>query len=216
MRYNAGVMPGPRVSSVEFVDPVSSVAPESGDLRVTVRIEGGKDSTFRAATFDGPGRWMAADRAGHWFSEPVLYLRRIDETSIGAAVDSMASQLGGYWLRYYRAAPGSPSACGVATASVDRVNDGCGVVEVVLKDGREFSILAATPTWWRSEMQRRKASFYFGPLVLFLQNIDSAHAKRAAKHMAARDELLFCRYDTPRKILPEILDAFFSVGGASF
>jgi hypothetical protein len=30
------------------------------------------------------------------------------------------------------------------------------------------------------------------------------------KRMAETDEQLFCRYDTPRKTLPEVLDAFQS------
>jgi hypothetical protein len=82
------------------------------------------------------------------------------------------------------------------------------VVEAVLKDGREFSMLAATPRWWREELTRRKAPWYFGPLALFLKKLDGAHAKRAAQAMAEKDEQLFCRYDTPRRTLPEVLDQF--------
>ncbi len=210
MRYNDGVMPGPRVSSIEHLGTLSGINPESGEVRLRVRLEGGKESTFRAATFDRPAAWIAASRAGHSFSEPVLYVSRLDEGRIRTAVEAMACDLGGYWLRYYREAPGVPSTCGLGTGSVDRVEDGCGVVEVVLKDGREFSILACTPVWWSREMERRQAAFYFGPMVLFLEKIDAAHAKHAAKEMAAVDELLFCRYDTPRKTLPEVLDVFFA------
>src|SRR3569832_2221884 len=82
-------------------------------------------------------------------------------------------------------------------AAVDRVEGGCGVVEAVLKDGREFSILSAPPAWWRAELEKRGLDFYFGPMVLFVDKLDAAHAKKASKLMAETDEQLFCRYDTP-------------------
>jgi len=201
-------MPAPRVEYVDFLDSLERVDPASGEARVRVGLEGGKESSFRAATFERPEAWMKEAKLDHWFAEPVLYVKRIEEALIRKAVDAMAAELGGYWLRYYRAAPGAPSKIGLGAASVDQVADGCGVVETVLKDGREFSILSATPQWWKAELERRGLPYYFGPMVLFVKKLDAAHAKRAAKRMAETDELLFCRYDTPRKTLPEILDAF--------
>jgi hypothetical protein len=197
-----------RVAFVDFLDPLARVDPDSGEARVRVGLEGGRESVFLVATFDRPGVWMKAEKKSHWFAEPVLYVRRLDAASVATAVDAMAADLGGYWLRYYRAGPGAPSKSGLGTAGVDRMEGSCGVVEAVLKDGREFSILAATPAWWREETARRGLAFYFGPMVLFIGKFDPAHAKRAAKTMAETDELLFCRYDTPRRTLPEILDAF--------
>ena len=85
------------------------------------------------------------------------------------------------------------------------------MAEAVLKDGREFSILSCTPHWWKAELEKRGLAYYFGPMVLFMKKIDAPHAKRAVRRMADVDELLFCRYDTPRKTLPEILDAFQAV-----
>jgi hypothetical protein len=201
-------MTAPRVAFVDFLDSLDRVDPASGEARVRVGIEGGRESAFLCATYDRPEVWMKERKLDHSFAEPVLYVRRLDEATVRAAVDAMAADLGGYWLRYYRAAPREPSKIGVGKASVDRVAGGCGVVEAVLKDGREFSILAATPAWWRAELERRKLPFYFGPMVLFVNKIDAAHAKRASKRMAETDEQLFCRYDTPRKTLPEVLDAF--------
>jgi hypothetical protein len=198
----------PRIAFVDFLDSLDRVDPASGEARVRVGLEGGRESTFLAATYDRPELWMRERKLDHSFAEPVLYVRRLDEATVRAAVNAMAADLGGYWLRYYRAAPGAASKIGVGKASVDRVEKGCGVVEAVLNDGREFSILAATPTWWREELERRKFRFYFGPMVLFVTKIDVAHAKRASKRMAETDEQLFCRYDTPRKTLPEVLDAF--------
>lgn len=201
-------MPEPRVAFVDFLDALERLDPGSGEARVRVGLEGGRESSFLTATFDRPEAWMRSGKSGHWFAEPVLYVRRLDEATVRAAVNAMAADLGGYWLRYYRAAPRQPSRIGVGTAAVDRVEDGCGVVEAVLKDGREFSILSATPSWWRAELERRGLPFYFGPMVLFVAKLDVAHAKRASALMAETDEQLFCRYDTPRKTLPQVLDAF--------
>lgn len=201
-------MAAPRVNFVDFLDPLERTDPASGQARVRVGLEGGRESLFLAATFDRPEAWMKERTLDHWFDEPVLYVRRLDTPTVRAAVEAMAAELGGYWLRYYRAAPGAPSSIGVGKAWTDLVKGGCGVVETILKDGREFSILAATPSWWRTELSRRSLPFYYGPMVLFVKKLDAAHAKRAATRMAAVDEQLFCRYDTPRKTLPEILDAF--------
>lgn len=200
-------MSAPRVLSVAFTPPAD---PASGEARVSVDLEGGKQSSFTAATFDRPEAWVKAEKGGFWLGEPVLFVARLDEATVKSAVDAMAGHLGGYWLRYYRALPGQPSKVGLGHAAIDRAQAGCAVVEAVLKDGREFSMLAATPRWWREELQRRRAPFYFGPLALFLEKLDHAHAKRAAQAMAAKDEQLFCRYDTPRRTLPEVLDDYLA------
>ena len=207
-------MPLPKVAFVDFLDTLERANPESGEVRVRVGLEGGRESNFLAATFDRPAAWMKEEKRSHWFAEPVLYVRRLDEATVRAAVSAMSVDLGGYWLRYYRTAPGQPSKIGVGMAAVDRVEGGCGVVEAMLKDGREFSILSATPAWWRAELEKRGLDYYFGPMVLFVNKLDAAHAKRASKLMAETDEQLFCRYDTPRKTLPEVLDAFSVLHGA--
>lgn len=208
-------MPGPQVAFVDFLDALERVDPSSGEARVRVGLDGGRESSFLVATYDRPAAWMKEEKRGHWFAEPVLYVRRLDEKTVRAAVAAMAVDLGGYWLRYYRAAPGQPSKIGVGTAAVDRVEGGCGVVEAVLKDGREFSILSATPKWWRAELEKRGLEYYFGPMVLFVDKIDAAHAKKASKLMAETDEQLFCRYDTPRKTLPQVLDEFSGLHGSA-
>ena len=83
-----------------------------------------------------------------------------------------------------------------------------GVIEVYLKDGRQFTLLAATPSWFKGEMQRLGLKFYFGPAVLFLKELNVVSARKAAKDMMAVDEQLLVRYDTPRRTLPDILSAF--------
>jgi len=205
-------MPELRVASIEFLDPLPA-AGASGQARVRVKLEAGRECVFLAATYDRPAAWTKSQKGGFWFSEPVLFARTLDEATVRAAVAAMAAELGGFWLRYYRASPGAPSKIGVGTAFIDRAENGHAVAEAVLKDGREFSMLAATPDWWKAELERRGLKFYFGPLVLFLAKLDAAHVRAAAKAMAAADEQLFCRYDTPRKVLPEILDAFVAARG---
>ncbi|MEK7233552.1 MAG: hypothetical protein AAB268_07035 [Elusimicrobiota bacterium] len=83
-----------------------------------------------------------------------------------------------------------------------------GVVEVYLKDGRQFTLLAATPFWFKGELQRLGLKFYYGPAVLFLKKLNLAAARKAAKDMLTEDEQLLVRYDTPRRTLPDILAAF--------
>jgi hypothetical protein len=199
-------MPAPKIVSVDLLEAPAN--PESGETRVRVSLDDGREPTFIAATFDRPGAWTKARKGGFSFSDPVLHVRRLDAASVRAAVDAMAAELGGFWLRYYRAAPGAPTRAGLGTARLDRAEKGAAVVEAVLKDGREFSMLAAEPVWWREELSRRGLAYYFGPQVLFLAKLDAAHARAAARAMAEADDQLFCRYDTPRKTLPEVLDAF--------
>lgn len=83
-----------------------------------------------------------------------------------------------------------------------------GVIEVYLKDGRQFTLLAATPSWFKERMGVLGLKFYYGPAVLFLKKLDAAAARKAAKDMMEEDEQLLVRYDTPRRTLTEILSAF--------
>ncbi len=89
-----------------------------------------------------------------------------------------------------------------------RPEHACGVIEVYLKDGRQFTLLAATPSWFKDELTRLKLKFYYGPAVLFLKKMDLVAARKAAKEMMAENEQLLVRYDTPRRTLPDILAAF--------
>lgn len=89
-----------------------------------------------------------------------------------------------------------------------RADHACGVIEVYLKDGRQFTLLAATPSWFKEELVRLGLKFYYGPAVLFLHKLDLAAARKAAKDMLAENEQLLVRYDTPRRTLPDILAAF--------
>ena len=89
-----------------------------------------------------------------------------------------------------------------------RPEHACGVIEVYLKDSRQFTLLAATPSWFKAELGRLGLRYYYGPAVLFLKSIDIASARKAAQAMQAQDGQLLIRYDTPRRTLPEVLAAF--------
>lgn len=108
----------------------------------------------------------------------------------------------------------TPSASAVGHIELTHLSDSarpehaCGVIEVYLKDGRQFTLLAATPSWFKDELRRLGLKFYYGPAVLFLKKLDLAAARKAAKDMLAENEQLLVRYDTPRRTLPDILAAF--------
>lgn len=107
-------------------------------------------------------------------------------------------------------APGSPVGHVELNHATDpaRPEHCAGVIEVYLKDGRQFTLLAATPSWFKEALAKLGLKFYYGPAVLFLKKVDLASAKTAAKDMMAEDEQLLVRYDTPRRTLPDILEAF--------
>jgi hypothetical protein len=91
-------MPAPIVASIDFAPPEDV---SSGDCELTVAFEGGGGSTFKAATFDRAEAWMAGAKSKAWWSEPVLFVEKLDPETVRAAVDAMAAEMGGYWLRYY-------------------------------------------------------------------------------------------------------------------
>ncbi len=206
-------MPAPKVASVDFAPPADV---SSGDCELPVAFEGGGGSTFKVATFDRAEAWMASAKSKAWWSEPVLFVASLDRKTVRAAVDAMAIEMGGYWLRYYdhRRTPVTPASSAVGHIELVHRSDptrpahSSGVIEVYLKDGRQFTVLAATPSWFKGELRRLGLPFYYGPAVLFLKKMDPASARKAAKEMLAEDEQLLVRYDTPRRTLLEVLSAF--------
>ena len=94
-------MAAPRVASIEFFGAPSSLDPESGECRVQIDLEDGRFSTFIAATFDRAEAWLKEKKASARWSTPVLYVERLDRETVRAAVERMAADKGGYWLRYY-------------------------------------------------------------------------------------------------------------------
>lgn len=194
-------MPPARVRSIGLAAPSAGPEEGSGEAEAVVSLEDGRGSRFAVATPDRPGRWMADAGADFVFRPPVLYVARFDPDSIREAVDRMAADLGGYWLRYYNAVsapPAKPAAPALCSA----------VVEAILKDGREFSIQTATPDWFTQALRSLGLRFYYGSQILFVRKATAAAARRAAAKMAEAGERWLCLYDTPRTTLPKILEAF--------
>lgn len=94
-------MPAPRIESIEFFGEPGSLDPASGECRLRVGLEGGRFSTFLAATFDRADSWLKEEKAGFRWSSPVLFVERLDKDTVKAAVERMAADKGGWWLRYY-------------------------------------------------------------------------------------------------------------------
>lgn len=181
----------------------------SGD-RVAVELENGRTLSIRVAAPAEAASWISPKQP-YAFGDPVLFVARRDEASVARAVAAMAADMGGYWLRYYDASPVPQSSVKVVplgTAAWTDSEKGCGVVDAVLKDGREFSLLAATPEWFAQAFARLKLPYYFGPCVLFLKGPEAAAARAAAKAMALAGDRWLCRYDTPRMTLPGVLERF--------
>jgi hypothetical protein len=92
-------MPASKVASLDFLTPPAD--PASGECEIRVHLEDGRTSSFLAATFDRPAAWLKSSKTGAYWSAPVLFVARLDPASVRAAVDAMAADMGGYWLRYY-------------------------------------------------------------------------------------------------------------------
>ena len=90
---------------------------------------------------------------------------------------------------------GSPGHCSAA-------------VQVSLSDGRQFSILAATPSWFAEAFSKAGLEFYFGPLVLFVRTMDLGLVRRAITDMVKGGDQWLCRHDTPRTTLSKVLAEF--------
>lgn len=208
-------MSAARISSIQLSPEASQLDPASGEVKIKVGLEDGSSSSFIAATFNQPARW-AAKGGGFHFGNPALFVRALDQETLGQAVVTMASEMSGFWLRYYNSTgPSNAGAHAPIVSSISVIGGtpedprrGSAVVEAALRDGRIFSILAATPLWFEEEARKLNLAFYFGPSILFLEETAPALAGRAAEAMAASGDQWLCRYDTPRKTLTEVLAEF--------
>ena len=145
---------------------------------------------------------MKERKLDHWFDELVLYVRRLDTPTVRAAVEASSPEPGGYRLRYYRAAPGAPSSCGVGKAWTDLGNGGCGAAETILKDGRDSP--SSPPPSGGAPSSRAAACALLRPHGLFVK-LDAAHASARRPHGGGRRAAFLL---TPRKTRPRILDSF--------
>lgn len=93
------------IRSIEFASPVEEIDPASGSIEIKVSLEDGSVSSFRVATPDQPENWTGA-QDDFFFGAPVLFVRKIDQESVGAAVVAMSRDKSGFWLRYYKSTRG--------------------------------------------------------------------------------------------------------------
>ncbi|MCX5795637.1 MAG: hypothetical protein NTY77_09105 [Elusimicrobia bacterium] len=90
----------PRIRNIEFL----SAPPEnrdSGGAEVRVNLEDGSASAFGVLTPSHVGHRM--NEAGQDFSygTPALFVKRLDQEGLAKAAQAMASDMSGFWLRYY-------------------------------------------------------------------------------------------------------------------
>lgn len=81
-------------------------------------------------------------------------------------------------------------------------------VQIRLADGRQFSVLSATPSWFEEAFRKSGLRFYFGPAVLFVSSMDMPIVTKAAEEMCRRGDQWLCSYDTPRTTLAGVFAEF--------
>lgn len=84
----------------------------------------------------------------------------------------------------------------------------CAVAQVRLSDGREFSLLTSTPSWFEKTVAELGLRYYFGPSVLFVRALDLRLVRKAVRAMASEGDRWLTLYDTPRTTLPQVLAQF--------
>ncbi len=90
----------PRIRHIEFLSkPPENPDSGGGDMRVD--LEDGSASSFAALTPSHVGHRM--NEAGQDFSygAPALFVKRLDQEGLAKAVEAMAADMSGFWLRYY-------------------------------------------------------------------------------------------------------------------
>lgn len=197
-------MPGPQISSIEFTAP-----PKGEKAEIRVHLADGSRSLLAVSTPLRPADDLK--KADFAYGPPSLFVEKLDEETIGEAVSAMAGDRGGFWLRYYsRDRGGEGAAQKTALVELTEKKDGSAAAQVRLEDGRQFSILTATPAWFAESFKKNKLRYYFGPAVLFVKSLELSAVKAAAEAMAKRGDQWLCQYDTPRNTLPRVLADFKS------
>lgn len=192
----------PQVRSIEFTTP-----PKGESAEILVKLEDGSSSLIGVATPRKPAAELK--RGDYAFGAPTLYVDKLDEETIGEAVSVMATDIGGFWLRYYsRARGGEGKPMKTTLVEMTEKEAGSAAAQIRLEDGRQFSILTATPAWFEESFKKSKLRYYFGPAVLFVKTLSLPVVKAAADAMARQGDQLLCQYDTPRNTLPKVLADF--------
>lgn len=211
-----------RVRAVELLAPAPRDL-QRGEGALRVSLEEGGECHFPALTPNHVAARMNESGQDFSYGVPSLFVRSFDPESLGVAVGAMAADMSGFWLRYYNSKPpaskGRKAKKSAVKLRVDAIeinefepaqNPGhcSAVVQVSLADGRQFSILAATPSWFTEAFSRIGLRFYFGPLILFARAMDPGILRRAVADMIKPGDQWLCRYDTPRTNLTKVLSEF--------
>lgn len=221
------------IRSFHFVKPPRAIG-KGGSGKIEVTLEDDTLTSFYVATPDQPQVWADKHKNGYSFGPPVLIVHNLALSSVREALDFMAADMGGYWLRYYNSLRGLSGSAGkgktskgrrsktpAARLEVVKVNlteveppkspaFGSAALEIILKDSRQFTVLASTPSWFEKRFEEIGAPFYYGSCILFINKLTPASAKLAAAEMAEGDGRWLCTYDTPRTSLPRVMARFMS------
>ena len=92
----------PKIRSIAPAVSLEKLNAEADRTELRVGLEDGGYSSFIVATPDDPRRIIAEGKDSYFFGAPSLFVRRLDPETIGEAVEAMAIENGGFWLRYYR------------------------------------------------------------------------------------------------------------------
>ncbi len=90
----------PRIRFIEFLSPAPE-NPDSGSAEIRVHLEDGGSSCFGALTPSHVGHRMNEAGQDFTYGAPALFVKRLDQEGLGRAVEAMASDMSGFWLRYY-------------------------------------------------------------------------------------------------------------------
>ncbi len=91
----------PRIKAIKPRDAKAFQKAKSGRLELEVELESGPRATILVETPDQVGAQLKKGRTSFSFGRPVLFVRKLDEETVGGAVSAMAEELSGYWLRFY-------------------------------------------------------------------------------------------------------------------
>ncbi len=95
----------PRIRSIEFVGAPPE-NPDSGSAEIRVSLEDGSSSVFGVLTPNYAGHRMNEAGKDFTYGAPALFVKRLDQEGLGQAVEAMASDMSGFWLRYYNSQRG--------------------------------------------------------------------------------------------------------------
>ncbi|MFA6002624.1 MAG: hypothetical protein WC881_01005 [Elusimicrobiota bacterium] len=99
----------PKIRSIEFLSPLPDPqVPGGADIRAD--LEDGSASSFGVLTPDHVAARMNEAGQDFGYGSPVLFVKRVEPECLGRAVEAMAQDMSGFWLRYYNSKPQAPAA----------------------------------------------------------------------------------------------------------